>query len=85
MTGRFLSRRFGWRSGPGDRELVFVGDSPNDEPMFRRFPLSCAVANIRRYEGLVKNPPAFVAGKECGDGFAEIARALLEKRECYPR
>jgi HAD superfamily hydrolase (TIGR01484 family) len=80
MAERFLSRRFGWQSGAGDGEVVFVGDSPNDEPMFTRFPLACAVANIRRYTGLVKHLPAFVAEQECGEGFAEIAAALLEKR-----
>jgi HAD superfamily hydrolase (TIGR01484 family) len=78
MTEIFLQERFGWQGKPG--EVLFAGDSPNDEPMFSRFPLSCAVANIRRYEGLVKHPPAFVASKECGEGFAEIVQTLLEKR-----
>jgi hydroxymethylpyrimidine pyrophosphatase-like HAD family hydrolase len=80
MAERFLSRRFGWQSGPGDRELVFAGDSPNDEPMFARFPLACAVANVRKYEGLMKRLPAFVASLDCGDGFAEIAETILAKR-----
>ena len=80
MTEHFLKSRFGWRPGPGDREVVFAGDSPNDEPMFARFPLACAVANIRRYEGLIRHYPAFAAGKECGEGFAEIAETILEKR-----
>jgi HAD superfamily hydrolase (TIGR01484 family) len=79
MAERFLSRRFGWQPGSGSRELVFVGDSPNDEPMFARFPLACAVANIRRYQGLIKREPAFVSTLECGEGFAEIARVILEK------
>jgi hydroxymethylpyrimidine pyrophosphatase-like HAD family hydrolase len=81
MAERFLSRRFGWRSGGGDRELVFAGDSPNDEPMFARFPLACAVANVRKYEKLIKNLPAFAASLECGDGFAEIAETILAKRK----
>jgi HAD superfamily hydrolase (TIGR01484 family) len=80
MTERFLAERFGWRNGAGDREVVFVGDSPNDEPMFARFPFACAVANIRRYTGLIKHEPAFVASRECGEGFAEIAETLLRKR-----
>ncbi|MDR0758602.1 MAG: HAD-IIB family hydrolase [Treponema sp.] len=80
MAERFLSRRFGWQRGSGDREVVFVGDSPNDEPMFARFPLSCAVANIRRYKGIITREPAFVAKRECGEGFAETARTILEKR-----
>ncbi|MDR0377953.1 MAG: HAD-IIB family hydrolase [Spirochaetaceae bacterium] len=80
MAERFLSRRFGWRSGSGGREVVFVGDSPNDEPMFARFPLSCGVANIRRYTGLIKHEPAFAAEREFGAGFSEIARTILEKK-----
>jgi HAD superfamily hydrolase (TIGR01484 family) len=81
MAERFLSRRFGWQSGGGDRELVFAGDSPNDEPMFARFPLACAVANVRKYEKLIKHLPAFAASLDCGDGFAEIAETILAKRK----
>jgi hydroxymethylpyrimidine pyrophosphatase-like HAD family hydrolase len=80
MVERFLTGRFGWKSGAEDREVLFVGDSPNDEPMFARFPLACAVSNIKRYTVLLKHKPAFVASKECGDGFAEIAGIFLEKR-----
>jgi hypothetical protein len=48
--------------------------------MFARFPLTCAVANIRRYTPLIRHPPTFVAGRECGEGFAEIVRTILELR-----
>jgi hydroxymethylpyrimidine pyrophosphatase-like HAD family hydrolase len=81
MAEMFLARRFGWQPGSGDREVIFVGDSPNDEPMFARFPLACAVANINRYQGLIKTYPAFVSSGESGGGFAEIAAVLLEKRK----
>jgi HAD superfamily hydrolase (TIGR01484 family) len=80
MVECFLSRRFGWQSGPGDRELLFAGDSPNDEPMFARFPLTCGVANVGKYKNIMKHFPAFVASLDCGDGFAEIAETILEKR-----
>ncbi|MDR2741173.1 MAG: HAD-IIB family hydrolase [Treponema sp.] len=80
MAERFLTRRFGWRSGADSREVVFVGDSPNDDPMFARFPLTCAVANLHRYRGLIRHEPAFIADRECGEGFAEITRTILEKR-----
>ena len=80
MAERFLAMRFGWQSGAGDRELLFVGDSPNDEPMFARFPLCCGVANLCRYGGLIKHFPAYIASMECGEGFAEIAGQILVKR-----
>ncbi|MDR2700942.1 MAG: HAD-IIB family hydrolase [Spirochaetaceae bacterium] len=89
MTERFLQKRFGWKDGetvssafafPALTEALFVGDSPNDEPMFARFPLACAVANITRYGELLASLPAFVSQAECGEGFAEIVQALLNKR-----
>ena len=79
MAEHFLAKHFGWQAGAGDGEVVFVGDSPNDEPMFKRFPLACAVANVRRYGDLVKHLPAYVASKESGDGFAEIAQTLINR------
>jgi HAD superfamily hydrolase (TIGR01484 family) len=80
MSEQFLMKRFDWKAGIGDQEVVFVGDSPNDEPMFARFPLSCAVANIRYYEALIQHFPTFVASEACGEGFAEIARTILIRR-----
>ena len=75
MAERFLRERFGWQGDTA--EVVFVGDSPNDEPMFARFPLACAVANISRFRGVMKTLPAFIAGGEGGGGFAEIVQTLL--------
>ena len=78
MAERFLKNRFGWESGAGDREVLFAGDSPNDEPMFSRFPLTCGVANIGRYKAYMTHFPAYVSSKEFGDGFAEIADYLTK-------
>jgi HAD superfamily hydrolase (TIGR01484 family) len=83
MAERFLQARFGWQKGAGDGEVVFVGDSPNDEPMFARFPLACAVANVHRYTALISHLPAYVAPSECGQGFAEIAAAILSRVPGY--
>lgn len=80
MAIRFLTARFGYDDARDRGNVVFVGDSPNDEPMFAHFPLACGVANVRRYESLMRVQPAFVAAKECGAGFAEIADTLLALR-----
>ncbi len=80
MAKSFLREQFGWDPEAGQEEVIFVGDSPNDEPLFAAFPLSCAVANIRNYTHLIKNMPAFVASRDCGDGFAEIAERILSLR-----
>jgi HAD superfamily hydrolase (TIGR01484 family) len=63
-----------------DRErdsIVFIGDSPNDEPMFEYFPHSVAVANIAPYLSRLKSLPAYVTAGEGGAGFAEFAAFLL--------
>ncbi len=56
---------------------LFVGDSPNDEPMFRYFPLSAAPLNINDFFNMLRDKPAYVSSKGHGSGFAEIARTIL--------
>ena len=80
MATRYLGFRFGYDDLADRASVLFAGDSPNDEPMFAHFPLACGVANVIRYRDLIRKQPAFVATKECGAGFAEIAGVLLEKR-----
>ncbi len=80
MATRYLTARFGYDDARDRASVVFVGDSPNDEPMFAHFPMACGVANVSRYKELMRELPAFVATKECGAGFAEIAAKLLDRR-----
>ena len=64
-----------------DRErYLFVGDSPNDAPLFAYFPLSVGVANVRRFAARLEHAPAYVTASECGAGFAELAARLLAAR-----
>jgi len=85
MAEMFLEQRFNWKKGEDDSEVVFVGDSPNDEPMFARFPLACGVANVLLYGDLIKHKPAYCASKEGGDGFAEIAEIILSTNDTNER
>jgi HAD superfamily hydrolase (TIGR01484 family) len=64
--------------------FVFCGDSPNDEPMFRFFPLSFGMANVRPFLPLIAHPPAFICQQECGAGFCEVADLLLKSRARLP-
>jgi HAD superfamily hydrolase (TIGR01484 family) len=61
-------------------EFVFVGDSPNDAPMFACFPHSVGVANIRSFSGRLAAEPAYVTRAESGEGFRELAESLLQGR-----
>jgi len=77
MAELFLQERYGWDPIRDRHQVLFVGDSPNDEPMFAAFPVTCAVANIHKYVHLIEHLPAYISSQDCGDGFAEIAETLL--------
>jgi len=62
------------------RRCAFVGDSPNDSPMFGYFGGSVGVANVRDFGDRIDPPPAYVTTARGGAGFAEFAVALLAAR-----
>ena len=62
------------------RGFVFAGDSPNDQPMFRFFPNSVGVANVRAMADLMQDLPAWVTPSPGSAGFAELAQALISAR-----
>ncbi len=59
---------------------VFVGDSPNDVPMFRFFPNAVGTANVRKFERDLAVEPAYVTKRDAGAGFAEVAETLIAGR-----
>ena len=61
-------------------QWLYLGDSTNDQVMFERLPLSVGVANIARFVPQLRWLPGYVTRAERGDGFAELATALLAAR-----
>lgn len=61
-------------------EILFIGDSPNDEPMFKFFKLSVGVANIRTQIHRLTDCPKFVTLGHGGLGFVEMTDWLLKSR-----
>ena len=80
MTRRFLDEALGVDLERERERFVFVGDSPNDAPMFAYFPLAVGVANVRAFADRIATLPAYVAQAQAGAGFAEVAAALLDAR-----
>ncbi len=67
-------------AAPAWDEWLFIGDSPNDEPLFKSFKLSVGVANLSQYIDRLQHPPRWITSAESGKGFAEMAARLIEAR-----
>jgi HAD superfamily hydrolase (TIGR01484 family) len=80
MAEHFLSSAHGYDPKIDLLSVLYFGDSPNDEPMFRHFPLSCGVANVDKYRDLLKHFPTFITREPFGYGFAEGVDVLLRMR-----
>lgn len=60
---------------------AYIGDSTNDQVMFRHLPHSVGVANIAHFASELQFPPRYVCAQERGAGFTEFAAALLATRQ----
>jgi HAD superfamily hydrolase (TIGR01484 family) len=60
--------------------FAYIGDSPNDAPMFAYFSHSVGVANVRDFDGILPAGPAYVCSRRAGDGFVEFVDRLLSAR-----
>lgn len=61
-------------------QYLYFGDSPNDEPLFARYPLTVGVANVQEFLAQMKSPPSFITKKAGGEGFAEAISYILKNR-----
>jgi HAD superfamily hydrolase (TIGR01484 family) len=77
MTRRLFVEAYGIDLDHQRDTVIFIGDSPNDAPMFGFFPLSVAVANIREHLGRLEALPAYLTSGTSGAGFVEFAEMLL--------
>lgn len=80
MVKRFAAERLALDLDQAKDRFAYLGDSPNDEPMFGYFPVSIGVANVRAFLDRMRRPPAYVCSREGGEGFAEFAERLLGLR-----
>jgi len=77
MTRRLFAAAFATDLDADRARFVFVGDSPNDTPLFAYFPNAVGVANVRAFADRISTLPAYVTQREGGAGFAEFAEFLL--------
>jgi HAD superfamily hydrolase (TIGR01484 family) len=82
-TCRWLfQREYGIDLDADRLRFLFLGDSPNDGPMFAFFPLSAGVAGIDRFSAsrMIERMPAYVARRQGGFGFEDTLGEILAKR-----
>ncbi len=60
--------------------VIYVGDSLNDEPMFKFFPHAVAVSTIGAWLDQLTCLPSWVANGPGGTGFVEVADSILSSR-----
>jgi hypothetical protein len=77
MTRRLFADAFATDLDADRARFVFIGDSPNDAPLFAHFPNAVGVANVRAFADRIATLPAYVTQQESGAGFAELADFLL--------
>jgi len=77
MTRTLMREAFAVDLDADKGSFVFIGDSPNDAPMFHFFPLSVGVANVSDFVGRLEAEPKFVTEQRSGAGFVELVDRLL--------
>jgi HAD superfamily hydrolase (TIGR01484 family) len=80
MARILMRERYGVDLDADRERYIFIGDSPNDEPMFAYFPNAVGVANVADFTDRMQHAPAYVTGARCGAGFVELAKRLLSAR-----
>lgn len=62
------------------KKTVFIGDSPNDAPMFKYFKNSVGVRNVENFLDEIEALPHYICSEYAGAGFVEFADHLLKTK-----
>jgi HAD superfamily hydrolase (TIGR01484 family) len=80
MTRRFAHEVLHADLERDNERFIFVGDSPNDAPMFAFFRNACGVGNVREFGDRISHLPRFVAQDRGAAGFLAIVDEILRPR-----
>jgi HAD superfamily hydrolase (TIGR01484 family) len=78
MSLRVLSDVFSIDAEAAQPRVLYIGDSPNDEPMFAHFRQTVGVANLTPFLSQLAHRPAWITDHPGGLGFEELAARLLK-------
>ncbi|MBT4888124.1 MAG: HAD-IIB family hydrolase [Rhodospirillales bacterium] len=77
MTKRMMRELYDMDLALDKNNYAFVGDSPNDCPMFEYFPNAIGVANLLSMQDQCSALPTWITTKPEGEGFVEVAEKIL--------
>lgn len=77
MTRRLMTEVFSLELDELAENFIFIGDSPNDSPMFSYFPKAVGVANLVELADHCEHLPTWITTEPRSDGFVETAEAIL--------
>ena len=77
MVRRFFAEHLGANADGLAGQIIYVGDSPNDEPMFEAFDLTVGVANLAAFADRMQHLPRWITAGRGGIGFEELAGVIL--------
>lgn len=80
MARRLMREVFDLDIDTAAGSVVYVGDSANDAPMFAHFPKSVGVSTVVEHLHAIAHPPTWVTVGPGGEGFVEVAEAVLSAR-----
>ncbi|MFT5707875.1 MAG: HAD superfamily hydrolase (TIGR01484 family) [Oceanospirillaceae bacterium] len=79
MACLMLAKEYQLSEQQMQEQVLFIGDSLNDETMFEFFPNSVGVANIESQLNQLEHRPKWITQQPFGLGFEEMVAALLAK------
>ena len=80
MLSTLLQDEFKLGAAKAKKCTLYIGDSPNDEPMFVFFLHTVGVRNIEKFVSEMRTLPKYVTRAEGGLGFLELANILTRGR-----
>ncbi len=80
MCRIFLKEAFSIDLALKNEKFLFIGDSPNDEPMFKFFKVTVGVNNIRKFLDQMEFKPAYITNERGGYGFREMTDYIVSER-----
>jgi HAD superfamily hydrolase (TIGR01484 family) len=76
-TLQLLAKHYRQDAAMARRSWVYIGDSPNDAPMFAAFEHSVGVANVAAFGDVLPAKPQYITRHESGAGFVELVNHWL--------